>query len=73
MSDPRTSSKIPLTVMLVPRYDVSSSRTEVTQKVSSVELPVDVVLLSMVELLVRVELASKGSVLTSQLMNFQLV
>ena len=54
---------MPLTVRLVPRYDESSSRTEVTQKVlSSVELPVGVVLVE-VELSEVVELASNGSVL----------
>lgn len=50
MSLPNTRLKIPLTVMFIPRYEVTSSRREVTQKVEfEVELaPIGVVVLSMV-------------------------
>jgi hypothetical protein len=66
---------MPLTVMFIPRYEVTSSRREVTQKVeleveldmvgsiSMVEFMVDVEFMS-VEVEFMVELATNGSVLT---------
>ena len=78
MSFPSTRSKIPLTVTFIPRYEVTSVRREVTQKVEleveldmaigSVALPIavgiDMVALSIGIVEFMVELATNGSVLT---------